>query len=819
MSAATPGRLPSIALNRFRPWPFAAMLLLALAARVHAGESDTDFFVVWGRGGEWSGDVSIENGEFTRAEPYLFLGSGDRVLETGPHRVTWQTTNQGGASGLHLFVSRAQDATLCFTSSHGSHEVRVSALPADGPLVVPIAGSRDFLVFGRGDPGVGPPSSARKSIGTVFVPPTPHDVVKVPAPAADARDSLVISLSASPIRPLAVRRSGQNDGLVYIELYIPDQPLAGEATVEAGGRAVGKVKLAGSLWLALPPRLGRVAIAVRSPGGTQQLSAPTTLVETRGAALWLDGEPFLIKGTLPGRITPEDAEYIRSLGMNTVRVHDVAEYAERFGLMAIAAIQGGGLKKLSAYDQADGARALAADVPVFLEAETANGRAAGDNPYILMIQLDNERTTAGGNPLDRKGGGADPWCDFVAGPQSEFSRLDALLARDWNAVKPLNPMVPLGYANESQGYIAPAFLDVVMHNTYLAEDRYGVPLATFKRWQGGDRRPFVNTEYGANRYTPEAYHGAKNSPVLEKIQAWGYRQTWAAFMAARTMGGTGYRLYDGAPGEQRDQGTANFGIMTFDHRPKLACWELWHLWRDFEVAPAPAGPRSLRVVYKRDYWARNCRLTISEEGREWSTPLPDIAPHGERTVELPFAPQNFHWRLDFTTHGGLAMIAGGANPQALEETDFVARLRGRDTFEFLQPLLTAEVLTVAGAPAPATFAAMKRPDDVVPFAFRCADGVVYVTAFSRAKPGGDHYVTTDISLAFLGNVTPVDEWTGRPTAQHIEWDQTPTGITLKNVKVPLIPGPIGLRSDEPLALPVFRITPFKHASSAVPPRS
>ena len=53
----------------------------------------------------------------------------------------------------------------------------------------------------------------------------------------------------------------------------------------------------------------------------------------------------------------------------------------------------------------------------------------------------------------------------------------------------------------------------------------------------------------------------------------------------------------------------------------------------------------------------------------------------------------------------------------------------------------------------------------------------------------------------------VDEWTGQPVKTKVKWEQTDSGIIIRDVNVPLIPGPIGQRADEPLTMPVFRITP------------
>jgi hypothetical protein len=121
-----------------------------------------------------------------------------------------------------------------------------------------------------------------------------------------------------------------------------------------------------------------------------------------------------------------------------------------------------------------------------------------------------------------------------------------------------------------------------------------------------------------------------------------------------TVGGCIYCLYD--LDRPRDQGCSCFGILTYDRKPKLACWEIGHLWRDFDIA---VRDQDLVLSYKRDYSARGCRLTLAPlEGPTLSRRLDDFAPGSHRTIalsalSLSHATQGFRWSLDFTTHAGL----------------------------------------------------------------------------------------------------------------------------------------------------------------------
>lgn len=785
-----------------------ALLTLARAA------APTEIFVLWQGSGSWQSTVTVESGTIVRAVPYMFLDARDHVDRDEPQRVTCTTTSRGHSAGLHLFIAADSNCTVRLETNRGTAQMSLGEIPLRDAKIISLADNKGAFFFGRGDPAPGPQNYYREHMPQTFIPPTPRNPIALPADWWRNEAPVRITFREKPAGELTARRVARNDGRLYLEIFSASGPLKGKANVAFGTSSLGSAEASGSLWLSLEPRIGKIALVLESPAGTKNLSVPTTLVETRGNRLFLNGEPFLMKGTLPGDLTAEDAEFIRTLGMNTVRGGAALKPAEAYGFMAIASIPGRKLKKLSDYRGAKGREEFTRDLIEYYQAKAENGRVAADSPYTLITQLDNERTELSANPLEPEGSshGADPWSEFPKGEDSEFTRLNRILAENWNIVKPMAPTLPLGYANETQGYIAPAFLDVYMHNSYLPRDRYGIPFKEFSRLQGGERRPFINTEYGANRFTPESYHGAKNSPVLEKLQAWGYRQAWQAFMDIGSIGGTCYRLYDG--GGEAIQGTNNFGIMTIDHQPKLACWELWHMWRDFEVTPAIGNRQLLTLNFKRDYTAYGCRLTLQRDGGEWSVELGDIAPNAWRTVPLPFAPTEFRWRVEYTTHRGLKMNAGGAWPAALEESDFGQRLARRDAPDFLRTLMTARVLTVQGREAPSALVDMADDRGVIPFAFECADGSIYVTAFSRRRDRGTNYTKADIATTFTGDVVKIDEWTGKPLTTYVPHESKATGILFKQVDIPIIPGPIGQRANEPISLPIFRIQPARPAKPA-----
>jgi hypothetical protein len=635
--------------------------------------------------------------------------------------------------------------------------------------------------------------------------PVPSAAIVLPDDWDQTNAPVSIRISQPPPADLSVRRVSANDGHLYLELRA-GQVLTGPAEVRLRDRLLGRAELNGSLWLSLKPRIGRISVEVFGPEAKDavRLTAPTTLVEVRGRRLFLNGEPFLLKGAMSRVLNAEDAAYVHSLGINTLRGLGALPGAERYGFMSIASLNFGeaaSTQRMRAPDEEfEQGLGKALD---WLKQYSADPIAS---PATLILQLGNERTGAGASP---------PGVESLTVARRHVSQL---LAAARNTVKPLAPMLPVGYANQDLGYLAPDCMDLYMHNSYLDKDRYSFPWEDFLRWQGclppdgktGEGRPFVNSEFGANRYLCQSYLAGPNNPVLEKIHAWNFPCRWAEFMEHGTVGGAIYCLYDLET--PHDQGCSRFGILTFDRKPKLACWDVGHLWRDFEIE---VRGNDLVLSYKRDYWARNCRLTLTPVGGQTLTrQLEDFPPHSTRTIALnPLSPaaatKGCRWLMEFTTHSGLPNQAAGAWPRPIEERDFLERLKSRDTYPFLSELFDTEVLTANGKPAPRTLAEMTNPEGLIPVALRKRNGVTYLVLIAREDPNqnGPLREAVTIDVAFQGKVTKVDDMTGQPLAETVEAVPMAGGLRLKNIKAARIPGPIGQRSKTSFMLPIYRICP------------
>ena len=391
-----------------------------------------------------------------------------------------------------------------------------------------------------------------------------------------------------------------------------------------------------------------------------ELVTPTTLVEVRGRQIFLNGEPFLIKGATSRNLRAADALYARSLGINTLRGQDALPDCERYGFMSIASLGFGSVGSKQAMNATDAE--FEATLAGCMDWLKKNIPPVIASPNTLIVQLGNEKTP-GSNKEPGEAGPAEPL------NQAPERRPPA--GRRPRRRQAACAALPVGYANQDFGFLAPDCMDVYMHNSFLTKDRYGRTWDEILRWQGclppdgpaGQGRPFVNSEFGANRYLCQSYHGGPNNPVLEKVHAWNFPNRWAEFMEHGTAGGAVYCLYD--LDEPRDQGSSRFGILTFEGQPKLACWEIGRMWRDFEVEVRPAG---LVLNYRRDYRARDCRLTVTTpDGKSVTRTLDDFAPRSSRTIalaELSLAgATEIRWQLDFTTHAGLPNQARGAGPR------------------------------------------------------------------------------------------------------------------------------------------------------------
>jgi hypothetical protein len=742
-------------------------LLVQIAALATARADEVEFFVLWGINSRWDGTLEVRSGRLLQVEPYSFE-AGDEWQGADERRAQWRSGTGFGVDGIHVRAEATPDTVFGLRTPVCTRDLRWADFQ-DGDQQVPVRGEDRFLILGRGSPQRGPQLPRSIPLPDLFTAPRPTDPTPVPGDHWTKDEPVVVRLDREPAGPVSARRVSQNDGRLYVEIHSP-----------TGGL---------SRWLSLPPRIGTLDIRVTWPGGETTVTVATTLVEVRGPRLYVNGEPFLVKGTLPRNLNDADAEYLRSLCANTVRARST-DYLDKYGFMGIIMTGRGPAQfcKKAATD-AQFRKGLAQ----YLKGHDERCRPVASNPRTLIIQHGNEQVTG------------DGWAGQI--PLRTFDRLDYLLARCCNIARPMDPMLPQGYSNCAFGYRAPGFLDVYLHNTYLSKDRNWPPLEEFMEFQGCDERPYVNTEFGANVYMPQAYLGGPNTPVLEKIHAWNYPNRWNTYLAAGTSGGTNYCFYDYDYSKVNvnawDKGFTNFGVMTFDRQPKLACWGLWHLWRDFEVTAD--GRRGLRITYCRDYWARDCRLTIRSDGEEQARDLDDFAPNSQRTVAWDELSAPFRWRLDYTTHAGLTMVACGAYPRSAEAEDFLQRLQGRETFAFLRELFDAEVLAADGRRV-GTLREMEREDGVVPVVFRKPNGVAYVTAFTR-RAEGLYAEPVEIDVAFAGRVEAVDEMTGGPTGARVEVGPLADGLRLRNLRVPKIPTSYTQRAKTPIELPVYRITP------------
>ncbi len=773
-------------------------LLATLAVLCSSATADeTTFYFVWGTEGNWDGSLELHDGRLIEVKPFRpEANRGVRMISTDEHKAAWQSSAQGNVHGIRVRADLRPNTVLNFKSKSGEQTIKGEDIPAIGKpdkLVSFSASKEHFLVIGRGNPSAGPHLPNAIPLPALFVPPRPVNAVQL----ADTKTDEVVSISLSQAAPgaVAVRRAAAGDGRLYLEIYSPAGPLKGQCGIEHGGKHVADRALTGSLWLCRQPKIGTISLEVTEPAKgdgkhTTKLTAPTTLVEIRGRQLFLNGEPFLVKGTLPGDLNDEDAAYLKSLGANTIRTAKI-EYLERYKFMGIVPLHGW---KEHFCEKA----ATDEEFKALLERNFAERvetyRSTMSNPRLLILQLANEQVM-----------GPDRWSGHLG--RHPFDRLDYLLARCYNAYKPIDPMVPLGYANCAFGYRTPSFLDIYLHNTYLSKDRGWPPLEEFARFEGCDDRPFLHTEFGANNYMPQVYSQGPNTPVMEKLHAWGFPQRWAEFMRAGTVGGINYRMNDGKPDPAKDRQFNNFGIMTFDRKPKLACWELWHLWRDFEVKPSDdAAAPGVRVDFRRDYQARDCRLTIEDaESKEVLSPA-DFTANSGRTVHVARLPESFRWRIDYTTHGGLPMVACGAYPAARERDEFLARLADRSTCSFLRELIDADVVAADGRRDVTSLKDLERSDGVVTACFRKPSGRVYVAAFAR-RANENYLNAVSLDVAFKGRVTAVDEMTGEPTSTPVEVEANGQGLRIKNVRVPRLPERYSQRLIKPLHMPVFRIDP------------
>jgi hypothetical protein len=725
----------------------------------------------------------------------MFTNKNDKMLKQSRKEIILSSATYGSFDGLEISANANSKGSVTFSSNMGTRKFNINELN-DDPVIEKLGKQENYLIFGKGTCIYGPQRNKKIPLPELFTPPVPANAISLPDNWQKKQPRLLLDFAEPQKAPINTRRVSAGDGKLYLQIFSDNCDLIGDVNVKLNDTLLKSTKITnGSFYISLKPAINKIRILISTPASKkiESFTVPTTLVEVRGKKIYVNGEPFLLKGTLPRNLNDHDAAYLKDLSINVIRGRQAVKNAQKYGFMAIASIQGK-VGKVVRKEVSPTLEDFKKKVDLYLQQMKNNGLEAAASPYTLITQLGNEQAE-----------GNDPWSVSLK-KVDQFERLDYLLAKAWNLIKPMSPTIPLGYANHALGYIAPDFLDVYMHNSYMNKDRYLIPMKDYIKWQKCDNRPFVNTEWGANRYTPQAYHGAKNSPVLEKIHAWNYPHRWKTYIDHGTVGGTNYCLYD--LDKPRDQGNSNFGILTYDRKPKLACWDIWHMWRDFELVPQTTeNGKSLSIKYARDYFARNCKLILDFGNTRKTIELDDFPPNSTRDIALDENCKTFHWRMTYTTHQGLTMRSTGAWPVSVEENDFLNSIKQRETAGFLTELFDAQVVTIRNKTAPPTLMDMIEDQKVIPVAFRKPNGTVYITAFSRAEKEGQMFVTADIKTSFKGNVQAVDEWTAKPLNTKVKYTQSHTGIILKDVKIPCIAGAIGKRSDVPFDMPVFKITP------------
>jgi len=294
-----------------KAWGFCFLLVLTVACSCRCEE--VELFILWGINGRWDGNIRIENGRFVRIEPYSFESHYyDRWLGADERGASWRSGVGGQFDGIH-FVAQADGETRFFLKTlRCEREFRLFDFPEQTDRVLRIRGKKVLLVLGRGDPNREPRLPRSIPLPPIYRKPRPANPVRLPDDYR--RRDVIIRLSEPVGGGIAARRLSNNDGWLYVELYSPKGALSGKAYVEVAGEKVGSRELRGSLFPSMKPRIGTMRLRVAQPsGGSIVLTVPTTLVETRGSELYLNGEPFLVKGTLPRNLNDEDAAYLKSL--------------------------------------------------------------------------------------------------------------------------------------------------------------------------------------------------------------------------------------------------------------------------------------------------------------------------------------------------------------------------------------------------------------------------------------------------------------------------------------------------------------------------
>lgn len=781
------------------PWlSLTAALFMSGEAMFGASE---ELFILWGDEGDWAGSLEIREGRFESIGPYSFEeGQGDRFKAMGERRVEWSSETGGQLDGIRFLATMSDKTIFVFKAGRFSREWRPVEFPVGSDAVVFLGGEHEFAVLGRGRPERGPLLPRQLPMPDLYsTSQPPKDAIFLPGDWSKTDGVAAVELSKAPPGDVVVRRVSNGQSRLYLEIHCPSGALGGRAAVSFGGQPVDARDIDGSLWLAIRPRMGALKLRIRHPDpkgsmAVKEFSVPASLVEIRGTEMLLNGERFLVKGALANGLDDIGAGYLKSLGANAVGVseEDIG-WLGRKGFMGIVMTERWPSRLVA---EAKDDEKFLREEGVRLADQARVVAIAAANPWTLVLRLAGDLTL-----------GVDPWERMMG--HNTHERIDHILASSYNAAEAIDPMLPKAYANGAATYRTPDFVDIHLHSACFDREPGRPPLKEVLRAQGCDRRPFISVGSGAGAHVARGKSALGTTPIWEKIQAWEQVMRWKGALALGASGGLCDALCDAGAstgaGDARpqDSGMEHPGLMTADRKPKLASWELGELWRDFKVVPA--GDGKLRIRYLRGYWARDCRLSVTDKSGMEVLPQVDFGPMAERLVVARAAGGEFRWTMDYTTHGGVPMVASGAWPPWLQSEDFLKRMEAREGYPFLRELLDAELVGADGKKIAGCLGDLEREDGIAPIVFLKPGGVAYVTAIAFRGEGACRKGVS-IDVAFSGRAEMVDEMTGKPNGVPLKSHPITGGLRLADLVVPILRSSGG-DAGEPVRMPVIRIEP------------
>ena len=126
--------------------------------------------------------------------------------------------------------------------------------------------------------------------------------------------------------------------------------------------------------------------------------------------MFLNGEPLLVKGTLPGDLNDEDAAYLKSLVANTLRTAKI-DYLDRYKFMGVVPLHGW---KEHFCEKAATDEEFQQMLDKGFDERVETYRPTMSNPRLLILQLANEQVM-----------GLDRWTGAVRTLPVRSSRLPA----------------------------------------------------------------------------------------------------------------------------------------------------------------------------------------------------------------------------------------------------------------------------------------------------------------------------------------------------------------------------------------------------------